>query len=111
MRKADVWMNCLASGELPGGKRATLLHLYRGNNRVSFGRSELKNHHAILGIHFEMLLIRGQRTSRGGCHIQIGQNLLPIRENIENAVAGMERRLHKREDYAMRTVSRPEHDR
>ena len=57
------------------------------------------------GIHFEMLLIRGQRTSRGGCHIQIGQNFLPVRENVENAVAGMERWLNKREDYAMRTVS------
>ena len=84
---------------------ATLLHLYRGNNRVSFGRSELKNDHAIPGVHFEMLLIRGQRTSRGGCHIQVGHNLLPVRENVENAVARMKRRLNKREDNAMRTVS------
>ena len=44
---------------------------------------------AIPGIHFETLLIRGQRASRGGCHIQICQNFLPVRENVENAVAGM----------------------
>ena len=87
------------------------MHLYRGNNRVPFGRSELKNYHAILGVDFEMLLIRGQRTSRGGCHIQIGQNFLPVREDVENSLAGMERWLNKREDYAMRTVSSPEHDR
>ncbi len=37
-----------------------------------------------------MLLICGQRRSCGGCHIHIGQNLLPIRKNIEDAVAGME---------------------
>jgi hypothetical protein len=71
------------------GPLATLLQLNRGDNRVSFGRSELKNHHAILGIHFETQLIRGQRTSRGRCHIQIGHNLLPVRENVEDAVAGM----------------------
>ncbi len=79
----------LASGELPGGPPGTLLHLYRGNNRVSFDRSELKNHQAIPGIHFETLLICGQRTSRGGCDIQIGQNFLSVCENVEDAVAGM----------------------
>jgi hypothetical protein len=68
---------------------ATLLQLYCGNNRVSFGRSELKNYHAIPGIYFETLLKSGQRTSSGRCHIQIGHNLLPVRENVENAVAGM----------------------
>ena len=44
---------------MPSGPRATLLHLYRGNDRVSFSRSEFKNHHAILGIHFETPLIGG----------------------------------------------------
>ena len=67
-----------------------LLHLYRRNDRVSFGRFELENHHAISGVHIEMLLIRGQRSPRGGRHIQIVQNFLPIRENIEDAVACME---------------------
>ena len=65
-----------------------LLHLYRGNNRVSFDRSELKNYQAIPAIYFETPLMRGQRTSRGGCHIEIGHNLLPVRENVEDAVAG-----------------------
>ena len=87
------------------GPLAMLLQLYRGNNCVSFGGFELENHHAIPGIHFETLLIRGQRTSRGGGHIEIAHNLLPVRENAENAVAGMERWLHEREDHAVRTIS------
>ena len=81
------------------------MHLYRGDNRISFGRFEFKDHHAIPGIHFETLLMRGQRVPRRGCHIQIGQNFLPVCKNVEYAFAWMERRLHKREDYAMRTGS------
>jgi hypothetical protein len=65
---------------------------------------KLKNDQAIPSIYFEMLLMRGQRTSRGGCHMQIGQDFLSVRENVENAISGMKRRLNKREDYAMRTV-------
>ena len=78
-----IWGLRLCEGE------SGTLHLYCGNDRVSFGRFELKNHHAIPGIHFETLLIRGQRSPRGGCHIQIGHNLLPVREDVEDAVAGM----------------------
>jgi len=66
----------------------TLFHLYRGDNCVSFGSSEVENHHAIFGVNLEMLLIGGQSTSRGG-HIQIRQDLLPVRENVENALARM----------------------
>ena len=82
------------------------MHLYRGDNRVSFSRSELKNHHAIPGNHLDALLIRGQDASRGGGHVQIAYDLLSIRKNTENAVAWMECRLHKREEYAVLTVSR-----
>ena len=104
MRMTMRVMSTGQPSELDVIARATLLHLYRGNNGVSFGGFELKNDHAFLGIHFEIPLIRGQSTSRSFCHIQIGQNFLPVRENVENTLAWMKRRLNKREDDGMRTV-------
>src|SRR6185312_12877112 len=71
---------------------------------VALDRSELKNHHAILGRYFETLLMSGQRTLRGG-HVQVAHHRLTVRKNIENAIAGMECRLHKRKDHGVWTGS------
>ena len=60
------------------------MHLYRGHYGVSFGWSELKNHDAIPGSHLKTLLICGQRTSCGGCYVQVADNLLTIRGEKKN---------------------------
>ena len=64
------------------------------NNRASVGLQSRIT--MIRGFHLEMRLIGGEGISGGGCHIQIGDNLLPVREDVEDAVAGMQRRLDKR---------------